>query len=79
MFVQHHQAVHLTAAANTGDTGCIVSRQQFRHSLIESSFPVLRILLTPARLRKLQRIFLGNSVVDRTMGIHQKQFHGRGS
>ena len=79
VFIQHHQAMHLTSAADTGYSICIKAFQQFRHILKERLFPILRVLLAPAGLGKFQGIFLRDGVVDGAGSIHQQQLHGRGT
>ena len=36
-----------------------------------------KILLTPTGLRKFQRVFLGNGVMNFPLRIHKQQLHGR--
>ena len=45
------------------------------NALKKSLFPILRILLAPARLRKLKRIFLCHNIMDRSFRIHKQELH----
>ena len=79
VLIQHHQAVHLAAAADSGHVCAVKALQQLRHTLQQGLFPVLRILLAPAGFRELQGVFLGDHIVDGALFVHQQQLHGRGA
>ena len=78
MLVQNHQAVHLTAAADTGHVRAVKALEKLRNALHHSLVPVFGILLAPAGLGKFQGIFFGDHILDPALGIHQQQLY-RGS
>ena len=76
--IQHHQPVHLPAAADAGHGGGIKAPQQFRDAGKHCPFPVLRVLLAPAGLRKFQGIFLRDRIQNGTVLAYQQQLRRRG-
>ena len=79
ILVQHHQTVHLAAAADTGNLPAVEARKQLRDSLHNGLAPVLWILLAPAGLGEFQGILPGNHIFDFSLRIHQQQLDGGGA
>ena len=79
ILIQDHQAVHLTAAADTGNGRAVKPCQQFRNALQDRLAPILRVLLAPAGFGKLQGIFFGDHILNLPQLIHQQQLCRRGT
>ena len=77
--VQHHQAVHLAAAADAGHLTGVKAGEEGGDALQHRLFPVLRGLLAPAGLGKLQRILPGHLIADAAVLVHQQQLDGGGA
>ena len=79
ILVQHHQTVHLAAAADTGNLPAVKAAQQLGDALHDGLSPVLWILLAPAGLGEFQWVFLGNHIFDFSLRVHQQQLDGGGA
>ena len=79
VLVQHHQAVHLASTADSRHIRAVKAAEQLGNSFQNGLFPVLRVLLAPARSGEFQRILLCYRTLDIPGGIHQQKLHRRGS
>lgn len=70
--------MHLAAAADPGHLCAVKALEQLGDSLKDCAFPVLRVLLAPARLGKFQGIFPRHRIQDPAVFIHQQQLDGGG-
>ena len=79
VLVQHHQAVHLTAAADSSHLGGIEVPQKLWDTRQHGSAPVIRVLLAPTWLGEFQGVIPCDGVLDLSGGVHQQQLDGRGA
>ena len=79
LVVQHHQAVHLAAAADARHAAGVIACQQGVDALGAGPPPFGGLLLAPAGLRENQRIFPGFAAQDPALFVHQQQLHRRGA
>ena len=65
--------MHLAAAADTGHLLTVKATEQLRNAFHHRFAPILRVLLAPAGLGKLQGIFLGHNILNFAQLIHQQK------
>ena len=75
ILIQNHQSVHLPAEADTRHPALVPPAGELSDSGHGLLIPVLRLLLRPARMRKIQRIFPRYNIYDLSFPVHQQQFH----
>ena len=75
-FIQHDQTVHLTADAHRNDVLLIHTglRQHAADGVHRRMIPVLRLLLRPAVVRLIQRIFHQRGADRRAILVEQHRF-----
>ena len=79
VLIQHHQAVHLTAAADACHPGGIEALQQLRDAGKHCFLPKLGVLLAPAGLGEFQGIFFRYLIADLALAVHKQKLCGRGA
>ena len=71
--------MHLSAKTDTCYLALVYVCNQLFDTLDTLRIPVLRFLLRPAWMRKIQRILPGYDIDDFAASFHQKKLHGTGS
>ena len=76
LIVQNYKAMHLASAADPGDLSGVKAFEQLRDSQLHGFPPVGGVLLAPAGLGELQRIFLRDNIQNITFFICKEKFAG---
>ena len=76
LVVQSHQAVHLAPHPDARHLGGVHPLQQLGDAGHTGRPPVLGVLLTPARLGKIQGVVPAHRAAHRSRPIHQQEFAG---
>ena len=73
--IQNHKPMHLSAKADACYLRFVTVRGQLLQALLHRTPPVLRLLLTPTRLREIQGILSGHNLSDLASSLHQQQLN----
>mgnify|MGYP001069983209 CR=1 FL=1 len=77
LIVQNYQTVHLPSEAYSRHLIFVSLGDKLLYALYRIVIPVLRILLRPSRMRKIQGVFPGHDIYYPAPRIHQQQLYRR--
>ena len=79
ILIEDDEPVHLPAAADAGHVGGVGPLQQLVHAVDAGGPPGVGILLRPARLREVQRVFPADLPADPALFVNEGQLDCRGA